>query len=252
MAKKIAVRAKDAAPMAARPWTRHYDSGVPASLSYPDVTMHALLDDAAESYPDAVATIFFNAKRSYKSISDDAWRFANGLRKLGVKKGDRVAILLPNTPQFIVAFFGALRAGATVVPCNPLYTAPELHHQLADSGAATLVVLSRLYPVAKAARTGTSVKNVIVTNIKEEMPPLLRVMFTLAKEKKDGHRQPFKGDDGAIAFRDVLAAPATPFDGGTRKDDVALLQYTGGTTGVSKGAMLSHRALVANIAPAWL
>jgi long-chain acyl-CoA synthetase len=247
MAKKIAVRAKDPAPMAGRPWTRHYDPGVPATLAYPDVTMHALLDDAAESYPDAVATIFFNAKRTYKSISDEAWRFANGLRKLGVKKGDRVAILLPNTPQFVVAFFGALRAGATVVPCNPLYTAPELHHQLADSGATTLVALSRLYPVAKAARAGTSVKNVIVTNIKEEMPPLLRVMFTLAKEKKDGHRQSFAGDEGAVAFRDVLDTSNAAFDGGTRKDDVALLQYTGGTTGVSKGAMLSHRALVANI-----
>ena len=211
------------------------------------MTLHALLDDAAESYPNAVATIFFNAKRTYLSISEEAWRFANGLRKLGVKKGDRVAILLPNTPQFVVAFFGALRAGATIVPCNPRYTAPELHRQLADSGAVTLVTLSRFYPVANAARVGTSVKNVIITNIKEEMPPLLRLMFTLAKEKKDGHRQPFKGDDGAVAFRDVLDAPATPFDGGTRKDDIALLQYTGGTTGVSKGAMLSHRALVANI-----
>ena len=247
MAKKIAVRAKDAAPLAGRPWTKNYDPGVPATLSYPDVTLHALLDDAAESYPNAVATIFFNAKRTYLSISEEAWRFANGLRKLGVKKGDRVAILLPNTPQFVVAFFGALRAGATIVPCNPRYTAPELHRQLADSGAVTLVTLSRFYPVAKAARVGTSVKSVIVTNIKEEMPPLLRVMFTLAKEKKDGHRQPFKGDDGAVAFREVLDAPATPFDGGTRKDDIALLQYTGGTTGVSKGAMLSHRALVANI-----
>jgi len=247
MAKKIAVQPKDAAPLPGRPWTRHYDPGVPATLNYPDVTVHALLDDAAESYPDAVATIFFNARRTYKSISDDAWRFANGLRKLGVKKGDRVAILLPNSPQFIVSFFGALRAGATVVPCNPLYTAPELHHQLADSGAIVLVSLSRLYPVAKAARADTSVTHVLVTNIKEEMPPVLRILFTLAKEKKDGHRQPFKGDEGALAFRDVLDAPATPFDGGTRKDDIALLQYTGGTTGVSKGAMLSHRALVANI-----
>ena len=142
MAKKIAVRAKDAAPLAGRPWTRSYDPGVPATLSYPDVTLHALLDDAAESYPNAVATIFFNAKRTYLSISEEAWRFANGLRKLGVKKGDRVAILLPNTPQFVVAFFGALRAGATIVPCNPRYTAPELHRQLADSGAVTLVTLA--------------------------------------------------------------------------------------------------------------
>src|SRR6059036_2401557 len=215
MAKKIAVRAKDAAPMAGRPWTRHYDPGVPATLAYPDVTMHALLDDAAESYPDAVATIFFNAKRTYKSISDEAWRFANGLRKLGVKKGDRVAILLPNSPQFVVAFYGALRAGATVVPCNPLYTPPELQHQLADSGATVVVVLSRIYPVVKAARALASrpgapapatVEHVIVTNIKEEMPPVLRVLFTLAKEKKDGHRQPFAGDAGALAFREVLAA----------------------------------------------
>src|SRR5207245_9449941 len=127
---------------------------------------------------------------------------------------------------------------ARVVPCNPLYTAPELHHQLADSGAVTLVTMSRFYPVAKAARAGTSVKNVIVTNIKEEMPPLLRVMFTLAKEKKDGHRQPFKGDPGAVSFKEVLTAPADPFDAGTGPDDLAVLQYTGGTTGTPKGAML--------------
>ena len=93
---------------------------------------------------------------------------------------------LPNSPQFVVAFYGALRAGATVVPCNPLYTPPELQHQLADSGATVVVVLSRLYPVVKAARANTSVEHVVVTNIKEEMPPVLRVLFTLAKEKKDG------------------------------------------------------------------
>jgi len=246
MAKRLKVVTKDAAPMPGRPWTRYYDSGVPATLTYPDVTLHSFLDDAVESYPNSTATIFFNAKRSYTSISDAAWRFANGLRGLGVKKGDRVAIMLPNTPQFVIAFYGALRAGAIVVPCNPLYTVPELRYQLKDSGAETIVVLSRLYPVAKAAREGTSVKNVIVTNIKEEMPPIVRTLFTLAKEKKDGHRQHFQGDPGAVAFQDVLKSPATPFDAGTRKDDIAVLQYTGGTTGVSKGAMLSHRALVAN------
>src|SRR6202022_4957587 len=117
--------------------------------------------------PNSTATIFFNRKRSYKSISDAAWRFANGLRRLGLKKGDRVALVLPNSPQFVIAFYGALRAGAIVVPCNPLYTAPELHRQLADSGAETLVALSRLHAVARAARDGTSVRNVILTNIKE-------------------------------------------------------------------------------------
>src|SRR5512142_2511606 len=247
MANRIKVVAKDMAPVADRPWTRFYDEGVPARLVYPDATLDELLDDAAESHPHATCTTFFDAKRSYRSISDDAWRFANALRALGVKKGDRVAVMLPNTPQFVIAFFGALRAGAIVVPCNPLYTVPELRHQLQDSGAETIVVLSRLYPVAKAAREGTSIRNVLVTNIKEEMPPILRTLFTLAKEKKDGHRQPFVGDPGAQGFRDLVSRqPATPFDAGTKKDDIALFQYTGGTTGVSKGAMLSHRALVAN------
>ncbi|MEK7863768.1 MAG: AMP-binding protein, partial [Chloroflexota bacterium] len=90
MAKRIAVIPKDKAPLAGRPWTAHYDAGVPATLMYPDVTMHAFLDDAAESYPDATCTIFFDRRRTYRSISDDAWRFANGLRAMGVRKGDRV------------------------------------------------------------------------------------------------------------------------------------------------------------------
>jgi len=246
MATKIKVETKETAPLNTRPWTRHYDPGVPASLNYPAVPLQAMLDDAAESYPNATATIFFNRKRSYQSISDAAWRFANGLRKLGVKKGDRIALVLANTPQFVIAFYGALRAGAVIVPCNPRYTAPELQHQLADSGAKVVVVLSRLYPLVKAARPGTAIEHVIVTNIKEEMPPVLRLLFTLAKEKKDGHRQPFAGDPGAVSFSELLSAPAEPFDAGTKPDDLALLQYTGGTTGVSKGAMLSHRALVAN------
>ena len=243
---KIRVETKEAAPVSGKPWTRHYDPDVPASLVYPSVPLQAMLDDAAENHPNSTATIFFTRKRSYKSISDAAWRFANGLRRLGVKTGDRVALVLPNSPQFVIAFYGALRAGAVVVPCNPLYTAPELQHQLADSGATVVVVLSRLYPVVKAARANTSVEHAIVTNIKEEMPPVLRVLFTLAKEKKDGHRQQFAGDPGAISMSQVLSAPSDPFDAGTGPDDVAVLQYTGGTTGVSKAAMLSHRALVAN------
>ena len=252
---RVRVETKEAAPVTGKPWTRHYDPDVPASLVYPSVPLQAMLDDAAENHPSSTATIFFTRKRSYRSISDAAWRFANGLRRLGVKTGDRVALVLPNSPQFVIAFYGALRAGAVVVPCNPLYTPPELQHQLADSGSTIVVTLSRFYPVVKAARAvasrpgapaPASVEHVIVTNIKEEMPPILRVLFTLAKEKKDGHRQPFAGDPGAVSFKEVLTAPADPFDAGTGPDDLAVLQYTGGTTGISKGAMLSHRALVAN------
>jgi len=199
----VRVETKEAAPISGKPWTRHYDPDVPASLVYPRVPLQAILDDAAEHHPNATATIFFNRKRSYKSISDAAWRFAAGLRRLGVKTGDRVALVLPNSPQFVIAFYGALRAGAIVVPCNPLYTPPELQHQLADSGATVVVVLSRLYPVVKAARANTQVEHVIVTKIKEEMPPVLRVLFTLAKENKDGHRQPFAGDFVELSVADT-------------------------------------------------
>ncbi len=242
---ETSVRVKDPAPLADRPWTKHYDPMVPATLVYPQIPLTALMRETVKRHPDAIATIFFGAKRTYASLYRDIRRFAAGLQRLGVRKGDRVAIVLPNCPQFLIAFWGALEAGATVVPTNPLYTAREVEHQLADAGAETVVVLSRLYPVVKQARGGTRVRNVIVTNIKEEMPPVLRILFTLAKEKKDGHRQPFKGDPGTVAFPDLLT-DAEPTAVDVSPNDIAVLQYTGGTTGVPKGAMLSHRALVAN------
>src|SRR5436189_931661 len=247
MANRIKVEALAPAPLRGRPWTSQYDPGVPAALAYPAVPLQALLDDAAESHPDATATIFFNAKRSYRSISDAAWRFANGLRRLGVAKGDRVALVLPNMPQFVIAFYGALRAGAVVVPCNPLYTAPELRRQLADSGTETLVALSRLHGVARAARDGTPVRNLILTNIKEYFPPILRALFTLARERREGHRTTVDRAAGERFFPDLPrdGAALRPVD--VRPEDTAILQYTGGTTGVPKGAVLSHRALVANV-----
>src|SRR5258708_3287049 len=252
MAQRIAVtpRAGTLSPKHAK----NYDAGVPASLEYPRVALHALLEQAAELYPRSADTICFNAKKSYAAVLGDGKRFSAGLRALGVKPGDRVAIDLPNCPQFLVAFYGALRIGAVVVPCNPLYTPPELRHQLADAGAETIVVLSRIYPVVKAARQGTKLRNVIVTNIKEEMPPVLRTLFTLAKEKKDGHRVPFEADPGAIAYQKVLRLGGDDSAAVVDPDSVAVLQYTGGTTGTSKGAMLSHRALVANTLEcgAWL
>ncbi len=240
-----AVRVKDPSPLGSRPWTRHYDPGVPATLIYPRIPLTAFLRATAQRSPDVTATIFFGAKRTYASLYRDSRRFAAGLQRLGVRKGDRVAIMLPNCPQALIAFWGALEAGATVVQTNPRYTSREVQEQLADAGAETIVVLSRLYPVVKQARAGTKLRNVIVTNIKEEMPPALRLLFTIAKEKKDGHRQPFRGDAGAVGMPELLtSAEPTPVQ--VEPNDLALLQYTGGTTGIPKAAMLSHRALVAN------
>ena len=238
-----------------RPWLRHYDAGVPHALTYPTLPLQQLLTDTAARHPRAVATIFgavvagrlVEASLTYAELDRRADRFAAGLQSLGVRKGDRVALLLPNCPQFVIAFYGALRAGAVVVPCNPLYTAPELRRQLGDSGSETLVALSRLHAVARTAREGTPVRNVILTNIKEYFPPLLRVLFTLAREKREGHRTTVDRAAGEHLFADLVRADTALRPVDVRPEDIAVLQYTGGTTGMPKGAMLSHRALVANV-----
>ncbi len=227
-----------------RPWYRFYDEGVPPTLTYPPVPLHSFLDETARRNPDAPATIFFGAELTYGELSALADRFAAALQAAGVRKGDRVALVLPNCPQYVIAFFGALRVGAVVVPCNPLYTAPELRHQLTDSGACVVVALSRTYTTVRQALAGTAVREVFVTNIKEFMPRVLRALFTVARERKEGHRVTIEAGDRR--FADALRTEARPAPVAVRPEDLAALLYTGGTTGVPKGAMLSHRALVAN------
>lgn len=230
-----------------RPWLKFYEPGVPASIPYPDIPLHQNLTDAARDYPQNPATIFFDATLTYQELDALANRFAAGLQRLGVKKGDRVAIYLPNCPQFAIAYYGALRAGAIVVSCNPLYVARELEHQLNDSGSETIVALSKLYPVVKAIRDRTPLKRVIVASIKEYFPPILRLLFTLFKEKKEGHVVDTSKDADTFWFQDFLrTAPARPDPVQVEPQDSACLLYTGGTTGVPKAAELSHRNLVAN------
>ncbi len=238
-----------------RPWFAHYDPGVPRTLAYPAIPLQQFLSDTAARHPQALAIVFggvvahrlLEASLTYAELDRLADRFAAGLQSLGVRKGDRVALLLPNCPQFVIAFYGALRAGAVVVPCNPLYTAPELRQQLADSGAETLVALSRLHGIVRAARAGTPIRNVIVANIKEHFPPLLRTLFTVARERREGHRTSLDPAAGERWFGDVLSVGDAVRQVDVRPEDTAVLQYTGGTTGVPKGAVLSHRALVANV-----
>jgi long-chain acyl-CoA synthetase len=232
-----------------------YDPGVPRHLTYPTVPLHALLERTAHERPDAVATIFggavgrrcIDASLTYHEIDGLADRFAAGLQRIGVRKGDRVAFVLPNCPQFVYAFYGTLKAGAVAVPTNPLYTVRELRQQLADSGARVVVVMSKCYPQVAEAATGTDVHDIVVTNVKEHFPLPLRLLFTLAKEKKEGHRVDISEDARAVWLRDLLRSGGTREVVAVEPSDLAVLQYTGGTTGVPKGAMLTHRALVANV-----
>ena len=228
----------------ARPWLAFYEPGVPESLSYPSVTLDALLREAAAQYPHHVCTSFFGACLTYAQVDELVDRFASGLVRLGVQHGDRIGLMLPNCPQYVIAHFAILRMGALVVPCNPQYTARELTHQLAEVKAKALVVLSKMLPQAIAARNAGAVQRLIVTNIKEFMPSLTAVLFTLFKEQAGGHRQ--KLPYGALRFSDLVRTPAREVVRPPLLDEPAVLQYTGGTTGVPKAAALTHRALVAN------
>jgi long-chain acyl-CoA synthetase len=239
VADRIRAEPKDAAPLSGRPWTRHYDPGVPATLEYPDVPLHALLEDAARSHTDATATVFHGRRRSYRSLQRDATFFSAGLRRLGVRKGDRVALLLPNCPQLLIAFFGALRIGAVAVPCDPLSTPRELQQRLADCGAETAVTLD--VATLKAARLGTALRSVIVTSLADELPALAPLRFLLAA----GRRVAWRRDPGTIALRELLVDAGEPVAAPVSAADLAVIQYTAGTTGAPKGAMLSHGALLA-------
>lgn len=238
-----------------RPWFAHYDQWIPRTLEYPEVTLQHFLSSSARKCPDRDAIIFYGGRLTYLELDEGADRFATALAERGLAKGDRVSVFLPNCPQMVIAYYGTLRAGGVVVSTSPLYSAKELEHQLNDSGSQTIVVLSKLYPLAREVAPRTGLKRIIITNIKEYFPPLLRGLFTVLKEKKEGHRIRVERSPGTEPFAEMLAsAAAKPPNVEVRPDDPALLQYTGGTTGVAKGAVLTHRNLVANTLQtgAWL
>jgi long-chain acyl-CoA synthetase len=232
-----------------RPWLSHYDPGVRAVLDYPDITLPQLFDQAVERHPERVATIFHDAKTRYRDLKRQIDAFAAGLQQRGIRPGDRVAVMLPNVPQFLIAFFGALRAGAIVVPTNPLYTTHELEHQLRDSGAVAVVTLDQLFGALQAALPSTQVRTVIVAGVGPVLPRRLRPFFAL-QQRHQGVRGVRPG--GIVSrFQDLSRTPPLVEPYPVDPDAVALLQYTGGTTGTSKGAMLSHRNLIANALQAY-
>jgi long-chain acyl-CoA synthetase len=220
-------------PPAERPWLRHYDYWVPHHMAYPARPLHEILDTAAIEVPDRPATIFFGATLTFEEIKAQSDRFATSLGRLGITKGDRVGIMLPNCPQYVIVAFAILRHGAVVVNINPSYTAREVLSVATDSGIRLLITLDVLAPLAMGVQGQTSIEATIVTSLAEYSssagaPPRVQ---------------------GAVSLTELLES--IPTAEGIRvdiaPDDLAVLQYTGGTTGTPKGAMLTHRNIFANV-----
>ncbi len=227
-------------------WLKSYEPEVPHTIDYPKVSLYNMYRQTAGLYPSHEAVSFMGRVLTYQELLSEIDAFATALQGLGIKKGDRVAIHLPNSIQFPIAFYGAHAIGAIVVPCNPMYVARELSYQLKDSGAETIVTMTRFYNMVKEIQPQTGLKNIIVTNIKDYFPGMLRFLYTVVKEKKEGDRVKLAADDHA--FLDLVKANAgkKPEPVEVLPEDRAVYMYTGGSTGVSKGAVLQHRNLLAN------
>lgn len=236
-----------------KPWHKVWPQDVPKTLLYPEVPLFELLRKSAEKHPDSTAIIYLGKKITYRELDLFSDRFAAALHDLGVKKGDRVAVYLPNIPQYVIGYYGASKVGAVVTAVSPLYKERELEYQIKDSGAETLIFLDLLYPIVKTAREKTKLKHLIVANIGEYLPSAKRILGSLLK-KVPSHEVP--RETGVYHFRELVdKSTAAPLRVEINpKEDLAALQYTGGTTGVPKGAMLTHFNLVSNAVAcvAWL
>lgn len=238
-----------------RPWTNSYDSGVPKTLEFPDITAHEMLRQTASRVPQQTALITsahlpvvgrLASKMTYGQLDQLSDALASGLVAMGLKKGDRVAVVMPNVAAFVVTFFAILKAGGVVAATNPTYPEDKMQFQIDDCDAQFVVCISLFYNLVKKIQSRTKVKHVIVANVKEYLPGLAKTLFTLAREKKEGHRVESLAA-GDYWLQDVLKQYAGKKPTvNVLPSDLAIFQYTGGTTGVSKAAMSTHSALVAN------
>jgi long-chain acyl-CoA synthetase len=232
--------------MTASIWLDRYDEGVPSTLEpYPERTLLDYLAENARNWPDRPALLFKGASISYRQLEEESDALAAAFIAIGVKRGDRVALCLPNCPQFMVAEFAAWKAGAIVCPFNPTYTEREMGEALRATGAETLVVLNRFYDKVKSIQATTSLKRIVATNIKEYLPLLLRVAYTFLKEKKEGDRISVRDGDYRLSRLMRRFRWAHLPEGHASPDDPAVILMSGGTTGTPKGVVGSHRGMVA-------
>jgi long-chain acyl-CoA synthetase len=235
-----------------RIWLQSYPEGIPADIDIDHIpSLVALFEDACRKYADKVAYISMGKEMTYGELEAATRDFAGWLQSLGLKKGDRVALMMPNLLQYPVALFGTLRAGCVVVNCNPLYTPHELEHQLKDSGAVAIVIVENFAHTLQRAIAGSAIRHIVVTPLGEMLGAKgILVNFVIRHVKK---MVPAWKLPGSIGFKAALAAgrrhgyQPVPLD----HDDIAFLQYTGGTTGISKGAMLTHANIASNVTQAY-
>ncbi|WP_287157421.1 long-chain fatty acid--CoA ligase [Chloroflexus sp.] len=246
-------------------WLSYYEPGVPPTLTYPEITLSDMLSNSAKTYADHTATNFVlryllggrftvGGKLTYRQLNEKVDRMATALYQLGVRKGDRVAVMLPNSPHYIITFFACMRLGAIVVNTNPTYTGRELQHQLHDSGAETIVLLNIFWPRLREVRAETPVKRVIVAHIFDTLGFPSNLLVKSAQRKTPEWVDVMPEQD-IFFFQHLLEKYGpTPPRVSITPDDIALFQYTGGTTGLPKAAMLTHRNLIANTVQiaAWL
>jgi long-chain acyl-CoA synthetase len=242
--------------MTTKPWLDLYPPEIPKTLDYEKIPLQEFLTRAGTKHPDKTAIHFLGKDISYKEFYDSALKFANYLRSIGIEKGDRVAIMLPNCPQNAIAYFGILYCGAVIVQTNPLYTERELKYQMIDSGAKAIIALDILYPRVSSIVQETSLEHVIVTGIKDYLPFPKNLIYPFIQKREYGLVVKVEHRGINHLYTEIMKiAKADPIRTTFNfNEDVALLQYTGGTTGPPKGVMLTHKNLISNttMCQAWL
>lgn len=230
-----------------KPWLQSYPEGIPATIAYDIQPLHRYLEKMASRYPEKKALHFLGKDVTFADFHDKVKKFANYLQKLGIEKGDRVAIMLPNCPQSVIGYYGTLLAGGIVVQTNPLYTERELEYQLHDSGAKVILCLDLVFPRVTNVQNATRLEHVIVTRIADFLPFPKNLLYPFVQKKQANLVVNVSESETIHLWKSVekesntdVEVPCDP------ENDLALLQYTGGTTGFPKGVMLTHKNLVSN------